>query len=97
MVDERKFPNGLKHLSDYIHSKGLKFGIYSDAGTYTCGGQAGSLYYEKIDAADYEKWEVDFLKYDNCHNQGIPSRVRYTAMARALNSTRRDIFYSLCN
>ena len=97
VVDEKKFPNGLKHLSDYIHSKGLKFGIYSDAGIYTCGGQAGSLYYEKTDVADYEKWGVDYLKYDNCFHQGVPSIIRYSAMAEALNLTNRDIFYSLCN
>lgn len=58
----------MKHLSDYIHGLGLKFGIYSDAGIWTCGGQAGSLGYERIDARDYEKWGVDYLKYDNCGN-----------------------------
>ena len=97
VVDEKKFPNGLKHLSDYIHSKGLKFGIYSDAGTYTCGGQAGSLGYEKIDASDYATWGVDYLKYDNCHSEGIPALIRYTPMSEALANTERDIFFSLCN
>ena len=97
VVDQKKFPNGLKHLSDYIHSKGLKFGIYSDAGIHTCGGQAGSLGYETIDAAEYAAWGVDYLKYDNCYNQGIPSILRYSVMTSALNNTDRDIFYSLCN
>lgn len=97
IVDADKFPNGIKHVSDYVHSKGLKFGIYSDAGVHTCGGQAGSLGYEEIDANDYAKWEVDYLKYDNCYNQGIPSVVRYSVMAAALNATDRDIFFSMCN
>ena len=56
LVDEKKFPNGLKHLSDYIHSKGRKIGIKSYPVIYTCGGQGGSLGYEEIDVADYEKW-----------------------------------------
>lgn len=96
-VMEPKFPNGLKHLSDYIHSKGLKFGLYADGGLFTCGWGAGSLGYEKIDAADFEAWGVDYLKYDNCHNQGIPSIYRYAAMAEALYSLDREIFFSVCN
>lgn len=91
------FPNGIKHLSDYVHSKGLKLGIYSSAGIHTCGGKAASLGYEEIDASDYAKWEVDYLKYDNCYNQGIPSLIRYTLMAKALDAIDRDIFYSMCN
>lgn len=97
IVNKTKFPNGIKHVTDYVHSLGLKFGIYSDGGVYTCGGQAGSLGYEAIDAHDYAEWGVDYLKYDNCNNQGIPSIIRYTAMAQALNNTDRDIFFSLCN
>ena len=97
IVDADKFPNGIKHVADYVHSKGLKFGIYSDGGIHTCGGQAGSLGYEEIDAGDYDDWGVDYLKYDNCYNQGIPSIVRYGTMAEALGKVKRDIFFSMCN
>jgi alpha-galactosidase len=62
------FPSGMKNLGDYLHSKGLKFGIYSSAGTMTCQKRAGSLGYEQIDAQDYASWGVDYLKYDNCFN-----------------------------
>ena len=94
--DERTFPNGIKPLVDYAHSKGLLFGLYSDAGTKTCAGRPGSLGYEDIDAQTYAEWGVDYLKYDNCYNQGISSLDRYPLMRDALNQTGRPIFYSLC-
>ena len=84
-------------MADYVHSKGLKFGIYSSAGTKTCEGRAGSLNYEDVDAADFAKWEVDYLKYDNCNNEKVPAITRYTKMRDALNKTGRPIFYSICN
>jgi alpha-galactosidase len=87
----------MKSLADYLHSKGLKFGLYSSAGTNTCEGRAGSLGYEDIDAADYASWGVDYLKYDNCFNKGLPAIERYPAMRDALNKTGRPIFYSICN
>lgn len=65
-VDPATFPNGMKAVGDYIHSKDLLFGIYSSAGTYTCEFRAGSLDYEEIDAQDWADWGVDYLKYDNC-------------------------------
>jgi hypothetical protein len=68
-IDNDRFPNGMKALGDYIHSKGLKFGIYSSAGVQTCEGRAGSLNYEEIDAQTYADWGVDLLKYDNCWNE----------------------------
>lgn len=58
----------MKALGDYIHSKGLKYGIYSSAGTLTCQGRAGGLDHEDVDAQDYAAWGVDYLKYDNCNN-----------------------------
>ena len=97
IVDTEAFPNGMKALGDYIHSKGLKFGIYSSAGTLTCAHRAGSLGYEEIDAQDWASWGVDYLKYDNCENEGIDGKKRYKAMGDALASTGRDIFYSICN
>ena len=62
-----KFPSGMKALADYVHDRGLKFGLYSSAGTMTCQKRAGSLYYENIDAEDYASWGVDYLKYDTCY------------------------------
>ncbi|XP_022146795.1 alpha-galactosidase 3-like isoform X2 [Momordica charantia] len=94
--DPKSFPSGIKALADYVHSKGLKLGIYSDAGTYTCQVRPGSLYHEKDDAQLFASWGVDYLKYDNCFNEGIKPIERYPPMRDALNETGRSIFYSLC-
>jgi len=96
-ADPLTFPSGIKSLADYIHGKGLKFGLYSSAGNLTCEGRAGSLYHEDIDAATWASWGVDYLKYDNCFNENVPAIVRYPAMRDALNKTGRPIFYSICN
>lgn len=86
----------MKSLADYVHSKGLKFGIYSSAGFKTCQGYPASLGLEEIDAALYAEWDVDYLKYDNCYqDHGIPT-TRYGAMGKALEKSGRNIFYSLC-
>ncbi|KAI5082671.1 hypothetical protein GOP47_0002414 [Adiantum capillus-veneris] len=90
------FPSGIKAIADYVHAKGLKLGIYSDAGYQTCQGQPGSLGYEYEDAAIFAAWGVDYLKYDNCHNDGSKPEVRYPVMSKALLNTNRPIFYSLC-
>jgi len=95
--DPKAFPSGIKALADYVHSLGLKFGLYSDAGNKTCGGRPGSLGYETQDAEQYAAWGVDYLKYDNCNNDNIPDIQRYTAMRKALNATGRPIFFSLCD
>ncbi|KAK3268672.1 alpha-galactosidase, variant 2, partial [Cymbomonas tetramitiformis] len=94
--DPTAFPSGLKSLSDYVHSKGLLFGLYSDAGLKTCGGRPGSLGYELLDAQQYAKWGVDYLKYDNCNTDGTPPEKRYPVMRDALNATGRPIFFSMC-
>uniref|UniRef100_A0A6U1HMQ3 Alpha-galactosidase n=1 Tax=Tetraselmis chuii TaxID=63592 RepID=A0A6U1HMQ3_9CHLO len=96
--DAVKFPSGIKALADYVHSKGLKFGIYSDAGQKTCAGRPGSWGYEVIDAATYAEWGVDFLKYDNCFCDGDCPGVKekYPVMREALNATGRPIFFSMC-
>lgn len=90
------FSSGIKSLADYVHSKGLKLGIYSDAGIATCQGQPGSLFHEPDDAKTWASWGVDYLKYDNCFNLGIEPEKRYPPMRDALNATGRPIFYSLC-
>lgn len=66
--DQKTFPSGMGKLSSYVHSRGLKFGLYSDAGTATCQGRPGGLGFEEIDAISYAMFEVDYLKYDNCEH-----------------------------
>jgi alpha-galactosidase len=102
VADPVKFPNGIKHIADKVHELGLKIGIYSDAGKYTCGGHFGSLGYEEIDAKTYAEWGIDYLKYDNCFNEGQSgtpqiSAGRYRVMSDALNATGRPILYSMCS
>ncbi|GMN41163.1 hypothetical protein TIFTF001_010385 [Ficus carica] len=95
-TDPKTFPSGIKALSDYVHAKGLKLGIYSDAGAFTCQVRPGSLFHENDDAELFASWGVDYLKYDNCFNLGIDPKKRYPPMRDALNATGRRIFYSLC-
>jgi len=95
--DPATFPHGMKALADYVHSLGLKFGLYSDSGNHTCAGRPGSLGYEDIDAQTYASWDVDYLKYDNCDNTAamLPQQ-RYPVMRDALNKTGRPILFSMC-
>ena len=92
-----KFPNGIAPVAAYVHSLGLKFGIYEDGGTETCAGYPGSLGHETQDANLFASWGVDYLKYDNCNNEGISSQTRYTTMRNALAATGRSILFSLCS
>jgi alpha-galactosidase len=93
--DPAKFPNGMKAVADYVHARGLKFGIYQSAGTATCAGFPGSLDHERADAALFASWGVDYLKYDNCNNQGVPAQQRYTTMRDAIIATGRPMVYSI--
>jgi len=101
-ANPKRFPSGIKALAAYIHEKGLKFGLYSSAGTSTCEplqenrGFPGGLGHEKQDAATFASWDVDYLKYDNCNNQKIDAHKRYLDMANALRATHRQIFFSMC-
>jgi alpha-galactosidase len=95
-ADAKKFPSGMKALSDYIHSKGLKFGIYSDAGSKTCGGRPGSRGHEYQDAITYASWGVDYLKYDWCNTEGLNAKGAYMTMRDALHDAGRPIVFSLC-
>lgn len=129
-----KFPHGMKYVGDRLHDMGLKFGMYSSAGLYTCAQYAASLGKETIDAQTFAGWGVgkfykdplgnffgvsthtifeapemlkhldgsDYLKYDNCYNEGqegtsLITYTRYKAMSDALNQTGRPILYSMCN
>ena len=96
--DSKKFPQGMKAVADYVHSKGLKFGMYSDAGVKTCAGKPGSFGFETQDAQSFAKWEIDFLKYDYCY---APEEYQtaidlYTRMGKALRDTGRKILFSVC-
>ena len=97
-INKEKFPNGIKPVADYLHARGLKLGIYSDASEYTCGGVCGSYGYEETDAKDFAEWGIDLLKYDYCGApHGMQEAIeRYTKMGEALRSTNRSIVYSIC-
>ena len=94
--DPQKFPSGIKALADYIHSKGLKFGIYSCAGIQTCGGFPASRGHEYQDAIMYSQWGADYLKYDWCNTDGLNAVGAYTTMRDALYAAGRPIVFSLC-
>ena len=95
-ADPERFPSGIKALADYVHARGLKFGLYSDAGSLTCGGRPGSAGHEFQDARQYARWGVDYLKYDWCHTGPRNAEAAYTIMAKALRESGRDIVLSIC-
>jgi alpha-galactosidase len=97
VADPAKFPSGIKALAEYVHGKGLKFGIYTDAGTKTCAGRPGSMGHEYQDARQYADWGVDYLKEDWCSTlPGQSTESSYTLMRNALAATGRPIVFSLC-
>jgi alpha-galactosidase len=97
LADPQKYPSGIKALADYVHSKGLKFGIYTDVGTKTCAGRPGSIGHEYQDARQYANWGVDYVKEDWCNTlPGQSSEASYTLMRDALAATGRPIVFSLC-
>lgn len=98
VADPEKFPHGMKYLADYIHSKGLKFGMYSCAGTKTCAGYPSSFDHEFVDAQTFADWGVDYLKYDYCYRPAyVDGPLLYRKMSLALKATGRDILFSACN
>jgi alpha-galactosidase len=94
--DPARFPSGIKALADYVHARGLKFGIYSDAGRKTCAGRPGSRGYEYQDARQYAAWGVDYLKYDWCNTDSEDARAAYATMSDALRASGRPIVFSIC-
>jgi alpha-galactosidase len=96
VADPKKFPNGMKEFADYVHSKGLKFGIYNCAGTKTCAGYPGTRGYEYQDARLYASWGVDYLKFDWCNTDGINAKEAYTTMSMAIRAAGRPMVFSLC-
>ena len=96
--DKDKFPDGIKPVADYVHSKGLKFGMYSCAGTHTCAGYPGSFEHEFDDAETFAEWGVDYLKYDYCYKPSAADGANlYKRMGMALRNCGRDIVFSACN
>ena len=96
--DPEKFPQGMKAVADYVHSKGLKFGMYSCCGTHTCAGYPGSFEHEFQDAETFASWGVDYLKYDNCYKPlHADGEILYKRMSLALRNCGRDILFSACN
>jgi alpha-galactosidase len=94
--DAKRFPSGMKALADYIHAKGLKMGIYSDAGSQTCGGRPGSRGFEFQDAKTYASWGVDYLKYDWCNTEGLKAEGAYKTITAALRKAGRPMVLSIC-
>ena len=94
--DPERFPSGMKELANYIHSKGLKFGIYSCAGSLTCQSRPGSRGYQFQDARSYAGWGVDYLKYDWCSDEGQNPKAAYKTMSDALKGCKRPIVFSIC-
>jgi len=94
--NQERFPSGMKALSDYVHSKGLKLGIYSCAGSKTCAGYPGSRGHEYQDAITYASWGIDYLKYDWCNTENLNAIGAYTTMRDAIYSAGRPIVFSIC-
>jgi len=97
LPDPQRFPQGIKAVADYVHARGLKFGIYSDVGDHTCQMRPGSRGHEYQDALQYARWGVDYLKYDWCNTGGLDARSAYATMSDALRATGRPIVFSICD
>lgn len=97
VADAQRFPHGIKPLADYVHSVGLKLGIYSDAGAKTCQGRPGGLGHEYQDALMYAAWGVDYLKYDWCNTLPYQdARASYANIRQAIDASGRPIVLSIC-
>ncbi|XP_058836915.1 alpha-N-acetylgalactosaminidase [Topomyia yanbarensis] len=94
IADPTRFPSGIKHLADYIHSKGLKFGMYQDIGTKTCAGYPGMKGFFEIDAQTFAEWDVDFIKIDGCYADELEMVNDYILFGELMNKTGRPILYS---
>jgi len=98
IADPVKFPSGIKALADFMHERGIKLGIYSDAAQLTCAGYTASLGFEEQDAKTFAEWGIDYLKYDYCHApvDSSTAKIRYKAMADALKKSGREIIFGVC-
>ncbi len=98
IADAKKFPSGMKKLAEYLHERGMKLGIYSDAAQLTCAGYTASLGFEEQDAKTFASWNIDYLKYDYCNApiDVITAKERYQKMAKSLQKSGRNIVLSIC-
>jgi alpha-galactosidase len=96
VADAERFPNGMRALADYVHSRGLKFGLYTDAGRRTCEGRPGSYRFYEQDARTYAEWAVDYTKVDWCNSDSLNARTQYTEFRDALQAAGRPIVFSIC-
>jgi alpha-galactosidase len=96
VADSVRFPGGIKPLADYVHSKGLRFGIYTDAGRQTCQGRPGTYGFEELDARTFAEWGVDYVKEDWCHAEGLDAPTQYAKFRDALAKAGRPIVFSIC-
>lgn len=96
VADSARFPHGIKALADYVHAKGLKFGIYTDAGTKTCQGRPGTYNHEEQDARTFAAWGVDYVKEDWCNASGLVAKDQYIKFRDALAHSGRPIVLSIC-
>ena len=96
LADSLRFPGGIKPLADYVHQKGLKFGIYTDAGRRTCQGRPGTYGHEEQDARTYAEWGVDYVKEDWCNAEGLDAPTQYAKFRDALAAAGRPIVFSIC-
>jgi alpha-galactosidase len=96
VADSARFPGGMKPLADYVHSKGLKFGLYTDAGRRTCQGRPGTYGSEELDARTYAEWDVDYVKEDWCNAAGLDAPTQYAKFRDALAKSGRPIVFSIC-
>jgi alpha-galactosidase len=96
VADSARFPSGMRALADYVHARGLRFGLYTDAGRRTCEGRPGSYEHEDIDARTYAEWGVDYVKVDWCNSEGISAPAQYAKIRDALARSGRRIVFSIC-
>lgn len=96
VADSLRFPGGMKPLADYVHAKGLKFGLYTDAGRHTCQGRPGTYGSEELDARTFAEWGVDYVKEDWCYADGLDAPTQYAKFRDALASAGRPIVFSIC-
>jgi len=96
VADSVRFPGGMKPLAEYVHSKGLKFGLYTDAGRQTCQRRPGTYGSEEIDARTFAEWGVDYVKEDWCNSEGLDGPTQYAKFRDALAKAGRPIVFSIC-
>jgi alpha-galactosidase len=96
VADPKRFAGGMKALADYVHAKGLLFGLYTDIGPKTCAGRPGSAGFFDVDAAAYAEWGIDYIKVDWCNCDDLDAAAEYARFRDALRRSGRPIVLSIC-